>query len=95
MCSSNIFLGETFCGFVTVHNDSQETVKEVVLKVSSDLSKSFFQLHRSGDCMDMLDGSPMPLCSETSEAQCVLYISAGGAVDTISARSAAHNSSDV
>ena len=35
-CSSTnrmIFLGETFSGFVTVHNDSQEVVKEVLLKV--------------------------------------------------------------
>ena len=29
-----IFLGETFSGFVTVHNDSQDMVKEVSLKVS-------------------------------------------------------------
>lgn len=28
-----IFLGETFSGFVTVHNDSQETVRDVNLKV--------------------------------------------------------------
>ena len=28
-----IFLGETFSGFVTAHNDSQDLVKEVVLKV--------------------------------------------------------------
>ena len=28
-----IFLGETFSGFVTAHNDSQELVKEVVLRV--------------------------------------------------------------
>ena len=28
-----IFLGETFSGFVTVHNDSQQVVKEVILKV--------------------------------------------------------------
>ena len=29
-----IFLGETFSGFVTVHNDSQDMVKEVSLKVN-------------------------------------------------------------
>lgn len=28
-----IFLGETFSGFVTVHNDSPDVVKEVSLKV--------------------------------------------------------------
>ena len=28
-----IFLGETFSGFVTVHNDAQDMVKEVSLKV--------------------------------------------------------------
>ncbi len=28
-----IFLGETFSGFVTAHNDSQDLVKEVVLRV--------------------------------------------------------------
>ncbi len=28
-----IFLGETFSGFVTVHNDSQDMVKDVSLKV--------------------------------------------------------------
>ncbi len=29
-----IFLGETFSGFVTAHNDSQELVKDVVIRVS-------------------------------------------------------------
>ena len=28
-----IFLGETFNGFISVHNHSQEVVKEVILKV--------------------------------------------------------------
>jgi len=28
-----IYLGETFNGFVTVHNDSSELVREVTLKV--------------------------------------------------------------
>lgn len=32
-----IFLGETFSGFVTVHNDSQDMVKEVSLKVCKTL----------------------------------------------------------
>ena len=32
-----IFLGETFSGFVTVHNDSQDMVKEVSLKVCTTL----------------------------------------------------------
>jgi hypothetical protein len=35
-----IFLGETFSGFVTVHNDSKETVRDVNLKVSGHLKSS-------------------------------------------------------
>ena len=40
-----IFLGETFNGFISVHNDSQDLAKEVAVKVSITPSFSLYTVH--------------------------------------------------
>lgn len=41
----NIFLGETFSSYISVHNDSNQVVKDILVKVKNYLSGTIYPLH--------------------------------------------------
>ena len=80
-----IFLGETFNGFISVHNDSQDIAKEVAVKVA--FHHTPFPYLTQLSCGSPLPVAPFPLSLppflRLSPSGCLGVLS-GGVVDAIS-----------
>jgi len=51
LCFRNIFLGETFSSYISIHNDSKQTCKEILVKVCLIAMQDIIHLYRNlGDC---------------------------------------------